>query len=186
VTISNTTGAAVTDVRYTRTMDWDVPPTEFREFVTLQGVGAGTLIDSCNDGFQSANPLRDCGQDGVSVSPYHEDVNFTDVGPTDHGARFTFSLGGLAAGESKTFNIFYGAAASEAAALAALAAVGGNQIYSLGQSSGGSTTGLPATFIFAFGGEDIGLPPPGAPEPGTLALLGGGLITVLARRYRRR
>jgi type IV pilus assembly protein PilY1 len=113
-------------------------------------------------------------------------VDFVDVGPLDHGAIFDFNLGGLAVGESKTFNIYYGAAGTEAGALAALAAVGANQIYSLGQSSttGGPSAGTPATFVFAFSGEDIGVPPT-VPEPASLLLLGGGLAGVVIRRYRK-
>jgi type IV pilus assembly protein PilY1 len=182
VTISNNTGAPVTDVRYTRVMDWDVPPTEFSEFVTLQGVGLGDLIDSCDNGFQSGDPLSDCF--GIAF----EDTNAVDSGPLDHGARFTFGFGGLAAGESKTFSIFYGAAGSEAAALAALGAAGAEGIYSFGQSNGGQTSGGPATFIFGFGG--VGAPPideepPPVPEPASLMLLGSGIAGFFARRMRK-
>jgi type IV pilus assembly protein PilY1 len=187
VTITNNTAGAVTDVLYRRVMDWDVPPTEFNEFVTLQGAGAGALVDSCNNGFETADPTVDCRQSGKysSVSPFFEDVDFADIGPTDHGALFTFDLGGLAVGESKSFNIYYGAAGTEGGALAALGAVGATSIYSLGQSANGSATGTPATFIFAFSGEDIGVPPT-VPEPASLLLLGGGLAGVVIRRYRNR
>ena len=179
VTISNTTADTVTDVRYTRVMDWDVPPTEFSEFVTLQGVGLGNLIDSCDDGFESANPLSNC--TGILFT----NANAVDSGPADHGARFTFGFGDLAAGATKTFNIFYGAAGTEAAALAALGAAGAEGIYSFGQSNGGQRTGGPATFIFGFGG--VGAPPidPTVPEPSTMVLLAGGLATAIGRRYRR-
>jgi type IV pilus assembly protein PilY1 len=182
VTITNTTGAAQ-DVRYRRVMDWDIPPTTFSELVTLQGVGLGTLLDSCDDGFETPNPLAACS--GILFT----NANAVDSGPTDHGASFTFNLGSIADGASKSFNIYYGAAGTEAAALAALTAVGANQIYSFGQNSGpgGGSPGTPATFIFGFAGAAIGVPPPvpGAPEPGLLMLLGSGLAAAAARRYRR-
>jgi type IV pilus assembly protein PilY1 len=177
VSITNGTGADIADLRYRRVMDWDVPPTTFSELVTLQGVGLGDLMDSCDDGFETADPLSDC-------TPFlFEDVNAVDSGPRDHGASFTFAFGALAAGATKTFSIFYGAAADEAAALAALAAVGAEGIYSFGQNSSAGHDDEP-TFIFGFGG--VGAPPiGGAPEPTSLMLFGSGLIGALvARRYR--
>jgi type IV pilus assembly protein PilY1 len=185
VTITNNTGADVTDLRYRRVMDWDIPPTEFSEFVTLQGAGLGDLAggNSGSNGFQTANPTIPCGD---YTEP--ENTNFTDSGPADHGACFTFAFGDLADGASKTFQIYYGAAPTEAAAFAALAAVGAEGIYSFGQSSttGGPSAGTPATFIFGFGG--VGAPPIGGviPEPATLLLVGTGLVGAARQRYRNR
>ena len=175
VTITNSTGAEATDVRYTRAMDWDIPFDEFNEYVTIIGTGTTTdLLYSDDNGFSDTNPLAlrsPLGGCGTTV-------DFTDCGPQDHGALFDFGFGKISDGTSKTFSIFYGAAASESAALAALGTIGA-ELYSFGQESGDPTGGTPATFIFAFKGVggDVLEPPPGdVPVPGTLALFALGLL----------
>jgi type IV pilus assembly protein PilY1 len=171
VTITNDTAGTLDNVRYVRVMDWDVPPTEFSEFVTIKGTATTTLLERSHDnGFNTANPLG--GDAPLTASTV--DVDFTDVGPTDHGAYFRFNFGSLAAGASYSFDIFYGASGTEAGALAAIAAEG-LELYSLGQSRGGEATGAPATFVFGFRGVG-GVPITPTPEPGTLALLGLGLL----------
>ena len=146
VTIENLTEAALTDIRYRRVMDWDIQPTPFAEFVTIDGGTATNLLFDSNDGFATANPLgarTDLGSTG----------DFVDQGPADHGALFDFGFGALPGGESLSFNIYYGAAADEAGALTAINAVGA-EVYSLGQPSteDGPTLGTPNTFVFAFAG----------------------------------
>ena len=184
VTITNFGASAVSDVRYTRSMDWDIPPTEFAENVTIRRGGSTALLFSNNNGFATPNPLATptslCSFGASTVN-----ADFTDLGPCDHGAFFTFGFGSLAAGASITFNIFYGASESEAAALAALGAVGA-EVFSLGQNNRtATTTGIPATYIFAFSGVG-GTPIGTVPEPGILALLGlGGLAMGFAARRRK-
>lgn len=143
VTITNTS-AAVTHTRYRRVMDWDVEPTPFEEVVTLQRGSAAELVFTSNDGFATADPLAGPSDLGLTGS-------FTDQGPDDHGALFDFDFGSLAPGGSKTFSTYYGAAATEAGAVAALGAVGAES-YSFGQPStpDGPTVGTPNTFMFAF------------------------------------
>jgi uncharacterized repeat protein (TIGR01451 family) len=145
VTIENISTTDVADLRYTRGMDWDIYPTTFNEFVTIQGVGsAANLLYADDNGFQTPDPLG-------SRSPILSSGNQVDSGPSDHGALFDFAFGRLAVGESRTFRIFYGAAGSEPDALNALTAVRA-EAYSLGQPSSDPLYGSPNTFIFAFSG----------------------------------
>ncbi len=113
-------------------------------------------------------------------------VNFTHCGPADQGAQFNFDFGSLAAGDSVTFDIFYGADTDEATADADLGALGA-EAFALGESSienpatGGEVANTAsATFYFGFtgiGGAPIIPPPPvGTPEPSSLAMLASGLM----------
>ncbi|WP_028470225.1 hypothetical protein [Neptunomonas japonica] len=183
VTITNNEAFTLTDLVYRRAMDWDIPPTEFNEYVTIQGVEAnseangGNVRFSGDDGFFDVDPLNVPGTFGGGTITAPANTDFVDNGAADHGALFDFAFGDLAAGESFSFNIFYGAHGSEAEALAAVDILG-SQVYSLGQSNpdgdselgdggfgdgdesefvGGSSgagnpDGTPATFLFAFGG----------------------------------
>ncbi|HET7720600.1 MAG TPA: hypothetical protein VFK43_11575, partial [Acidimicrobiales bacterium] len=148
VTIENL-GASPIDPRYRRVMDWDVEPTAFREVVTARTGTAAHLVYNSNDGFQTGEP-------GVIQGPWVEPLltgSFSDAGPEDHGALFDFDFDDLPPGASHQFRIYYGAAGTEPAALAALEAVGA-EVYSMGQPSSGTSaeTGAPNTFLFAFAG----------------------------------
>lgn len=86
---------------------------------------------------------------------------FTDVGPLDHGALFDLTFPSLAPedplfpAEQVTFTMYYGAAASETDALAAVSAVGAD-LYTFAQPdvTGGAETGEPNTFIWAYRSPD--------------------------------
>lgn len=180
VTLTNQSGADAS-LRYSRSMDWDIPPTNYNEYVTIGGVGARHLLFSNDNGFATPDPLNN--PDAVVAGT--NNVNVVDSGPDDHGAYFTFDFGTVAAGKSVSFDIFYGAAASESAAMSALGRVGA-EVYSLGQNSRtGLTDGTPGTYIFGFAGVG-GTPVPAVPEPETYAMViaGLGMIGVLTRRRR--
>lgn len=173
VTLENMTSGPLSDVRYSRTMDWDVEPTAFSEFVTIQRgstpAPAGNLLYSDDNGFSNPDPYASRGEIAAGTT----NSDFTDSGPRDHGAMFDFGFGSLAAGKTKSFNVYYGATGTESAANAVISAAGA-EMYSYGQPNGGASTGQPNTFIFAFravGGAPI-IPPTltVAPRTGTGAV----------------
>lgn len=161
VTIENIS-ATPADLIYRRVMDWDIEPTPFREFVTLQRGTSTDLWRTDNNGFNSGDPS--------SFGSFGQfNVNFVDNGPRDHGALFDFAFGTLAPGAKKSFKTFYGAAGNEVDAKKALGFVGA-EVYSFGQPSSpnGAALGVPNTFIFAFGavgGTPVEPPPPEANKP---------------------
>lgn len=162
ISIRNIGAVAVGDLRYRRVMDWDIEPTPYAEYVTVQTGTATNLLDANNDGFATANPLGSDTSGGVTLVS----GNFTDAGPADHGARMDFGFGPLAVGATRTFQLYFGGAGTEASALAAISTVSA-EVYSFGQPSTptGPTNGDPNTFIFAFGGVGGAPIAPCAAEP---------------------
>ncbi|WP_375691337.1 VPLPA-CTERM sorting domain-containing protein [Pseudooceanicola sp. LIPI14-2-Ac024] len=196
VTVENTGATDIGAVTYRRAMDWDTSPTPFSEYVTIAGTGTTTLLEEfSDDGFVNTNMvsvpgLNDIGGCGTAA-------DFFACGPSDHGAAFDFALGGIDAGESYSFDIFYGGAANKSSALAALGAVGA-ELYSFGwsgtdanQDGFNDTTGVRTpTFIFAFAGVGgtIIVPPPSPTNPipvpaaGWLMVAGFGALAAMRRR----
>ena len=119
-TLENISGGPLTDVRYERDMDWDVEPSQFNEFVTVNRgtIPPTNLIYSDDNGFGDNNPFSSTDPAGANgpIIDGTANADFVDSGPADHGARFRFAFGDLAARESKQFFLYYGAAGTEAEA----------------------------------------------------------------------
>ncbi len=171
VTITNISNKIVKDVRYRREMDWDIPPTEFSEYVSHFGVSASLaaekkpkLICADDNGFQYPNPLSSCRS--FSRSTHNRD--FEHNGPRDHGSTFNFAFPDLDCGESVSFMIYYGVANTREEAKVAIKKVGA-EVYSFGASRV-ARDGI--TFIFGFKGiSGTKLPVEIPPKAGSLPSL---------------
>jgi len=157
-TLENISGGPLTDVRYERDMDWDVEPSAFSEYVTIQRgrTPPADLLYSDDNGFGNNDPFSPTDADSGNGPLLDGTANadFEDSGPADHGARFRFAFGDLAPGQSKQFFLYYGAAGNEEDADAAVSAAA-LEVFSYGQPSDtpeGPTAGTPNTFIWGFRG----------------------------------
>jgi PEP-CTERM motif len=175
VTLTNTTGATLTDVRYARTLDWDVPPGHFSDDFTTVFKGAaplpaGNLLHTSTNPFAVPNPLVTRSQDA--------DINITDT-PGDKGSYFIFGFGSIDAGASHEFDTFIGSGRNTADLLDAFSDVG-VAVYSY--------TFDDDTFVtYGYGFAGVGIPPiDKVPEPGTLALSGLALAGLALARRRKR
>jgi len=190
VTISNTGSDAINDVVYRRVMDWDIDPTEFEENVRISGWGATNLIGSGSNGFLSAEPLSGlnaCVIGGIC------NADFETTDSDDRGAFFDFSFGMLGAGQTRSFQTFYGAADNLAGLLTALGAVGA-EVYSAAWCAGDNPAcaGISGPAVFGYGFKGVGgvpnpdLPPSTVvPEPSTYVMLAAGLLGLAGVRRRR-
>jgi type IV pilus assembly protein PilY1 len=108
VTITNISGASVTDVRYKRAMDWDISPDAFYERVEHYGVvnsraspNFPRLLWASDNGFDVPNALNNTAS-SVIKSTINTDFSAgtASSGPADHGSVFTFQFGDLVCGDS--------------------------------------------------------------------------------------
>jgi hypothetical protein len=169
VAMTNTTASAMSDVRYARTLDWDVSPGYFSSNYTTVYGGTptgpgGKVLHTSTDPFAPPDPM--------SFRSSNANTNVSNVAG-DLGSYFVFGFGGLAAGASVNFDTFIGASTSVRDLLAALGGVG-VEAYSFTTGSDTGTDGMHAP-AFGYGFAGLGLPPalPGGevPEPSSIALL---------------
>lgn len=173
IAITNTTGATINDVRYARTLDWDVPPGHFDDdFSTIYagptGAPSGKILHTSLDPFAAPDP--------TVFRSFFANTNGVDQ-PGDLGGYFIFTFGDLAAGATTTFETVIGAADSPRALLAQFGALN-VEAYSYTFDNDGTTT-------FGYGFVGVGLPPIDTPEPAGLALFGLGALALAGARRRR-
>ncbi len=185
VELENTTGASLTDVRYARTLDWDVSPGYFgSNYTTVYGgtpTGpGGKVLSTSTNPFAVPNPLV--------LRSQEQDLNVVDSAG-DKGGYFVFVFGDLASGASETFDTYIGADSSVSGLLAALGSVSAEAYsYTTGNTPG--TDGYSYAPAYGYGFVGLGLVStlPGAggtvPEPGTIVLLGAALVGMRLLRRR--
>lgn len=147
ITITNVGTSPVQETLYRRVADWDMEPTAFDEFVTIEASsGATKLRSSTDDGFASPDPLAP--EESLGATG-----NFYRFGPLDQGAQFNFDLGPLAPRGTVSLTEYIGAAPNQTVAYKDLKAIGA-QAYSLGEPDlpGAALLGAPNTAILAFTG----------------------------------
>lgn len=152
VTITPLQLTGIGDLRYRRTIDWDIQPTEFDEVVTNIFGNSPYLRYMDDNGFSNPSPLG-------GRSPVITSGEAYNLGPDDIGAMFDFDFDALPYGQTRTFKIYYGAAPTRTLLYEALEAVHA-ETFSIGQNSTpeGYNTGGPAIFAMAYsdvGGDEV-------------------------------
>ncbi len=113
VSIENLTGDWARPL-YRRTLDWDVPPTEFWELVSSEGSipTYGSASFASNDGFLDPNPFVE--PTGIAIGGSSGEGAWGDfIGPEDQGYQVDLDFGQIGPSGTVEFTLLYGAAADE-------------------------------------------------------------------------
>lgn len=181
ITLTNTTAGSLSDVRYARTLDWDVTPGFFgSNYTTVYGgtpTGpGGRVLTTSTDPFAPADPMVFRGQE--------QDMNVVNSAG-DKGGFFVFGFGALLAGESVSFDTYIGASRTVGGLKAALGSVG---VEAYSYTTGNNVADGDFAPAYGYGFAGLGLPPslPGGdvPEPASIALIGVALLGLAASRRR--
>lgn len=170
ITLANATAGLVTDVRYARTLDWDVTPGFFdNNYTTVYGgtpAGpGGAVLHTSTDPFAPPNPMQ------FRTQEANQNVVNT---PGDKGGYFVFGFGDLDVGESVTFTTYIGADRTVAGLLAALGSVG---VEAYSYTTGNSIVDGSFAPAYGYGFAGLGLPPSiPVPAPATAFLVGAALL----------
>ncbi|MGV0998928.1 MAG: pilus assembly protein [Fluviibacter sp.] len=181
VTITNISGGTLTDVRYRRTMDWDVIENVMNPLVDAVGVRSsynGTnfpkIWSYCDNGGEdngAANPFAACKPyNGSTLNQDYTGLNGQNYSSAGTGSSFDFQFGDLYCNESATFYIYYGAGDSRTSLAAAMNTVGATT-YSMGYDPNYPTL----AYTFGFKGVSGTAVPPALPTK--VASLPGGSST---------
>jgi type IV pilus assembly protein PilY1 len=154
VTITNISGKTVNDLRYNRSVQWNIPPTGSK--LTHSGVAASVgaapglprILYAGDNGFMTPDPMSPARDHYISSNQQTFNTDFVQKNNTGNGSSFTFQFGNLFCGLSSNFMIFYGAANARTDLINALT-LEGVSIYSIGENNQGANP-----FAFGFKGLD--------------------------------
>lgn len=181
VTITNISGGTLQDVRYRRTMNWDVIENVSNSLVDAVGIRSsynGTnypkIWSYCDNGGEDNlddNSFTACKPyNSATLNQDYEGLNGQVYGSAGIGSSFDFQFGELLCNESATFYIYYGAGDSRFTITTAMRTVGAT-MYSMGYDPNY------LTLAYAFGFKGVSGTAVAPALPTKVASLPGGSST---------